>query len=119
MMEERVAAGTDRVSQGCTRNSWAGDQCSLGDSLDAYVRAQYQNWYDRSRIMPSFTSWSAFGVIMSGLCHPTLCQPRSSTMTCKNRKGAGCQRRHHTRIVTGAPLHRARPEVRVHGRRRA
>ena len=31
--------------------------------------------------MPSATSWSALGVIMSGLCQPTLCQPRSSTTT--------------------------------------
>ena len=54
--------------------------------------------------MPSATSWSAFGVIMSGLCQPTLCQPRSSTTTwCtaavqrargpERRSGAGARRR--------------------------
>ena len=34
-----------------------------------------------AHVMPSATSWSALGVIMSGLCQPTLCQPRSSTTT--------------------------------------
>lgn len=45
--------------------------------IEERVGAQYQNWYDRSSVMPSATSLSAFGVIMSGLCQPTLCQPKS------------------------------------------
>ena len=106
--------------------------------MDERVGAQYQNWYDRSslhaaavraqralareahsgrsqasaaHVMPSATSWSALGVIMSGLCQPTLCQPRSSTTTWCSSSSASEQSGFARRAKRRAGAARSRAEA--------
>ena len=94
----REAAGHDgRARRGAVPELVAPIQAarSSGGSASQHAAASWRSEpaaSEAAHVMPSATSLLAFGVIMSGLCQPTLCQPRSSTTTCRTEWMSTCRR---------------------------